>query len=94
MNLERLLLLDVVCRRLTLDNDEVLSLFPVLAGSMMRLLRDSFFLLFIGTLLISSPGCGGRSEPTVAPRTDEEIQAYKDEVYGAEEEDSAAADED
>lgn len=59
----------------------------------MHFFRDSFFLLFIGLLLIGSGGCGP-SEATVAPRTDAEIEAYKAEVYGAEEEDSAAAEED
>ncbi|MCS7468907.1 hypothetical protein NZK35_19820 [Stieleria sp. ICT_E10.1] len=59
----------------------------------MRLFRDSFFCLFIGTVFVCPVGCGGSTEPSMEPRTEAEIQAYKDEVYGAEEADSAAAEE-
>ena len=43
--------------------------------------------LVVGSLsLLALPGCGGSKEAAVAPRTADEIEAYKAEVYGAEEE--------
>lgn len=59
----------------------------------MRMIRVSFFCWFIGTLFLCPVGCGSSTEPSMEPRTEAEIQAYKDEVYGAEEADSAAAEE-
>ncbi|MCA9137020.1 MAG: hypothetical protein KDB00_09680 [Planctomycetales bacterium] len=59
----------------------------------MQWVRGSFFLCFVGTLFFCTAGCGSGGA-TVAPRTEDEIQAYKNEVYSAEEEDSAAADAD
>lgn len=58
----------------------------------MRLIRDGFFLVFVGTLFVCSIGCSS-NEATVAPRTEEEIAEYKQDVYAAEEEDDAEAEE-
>jgi hypothetical protein len=50
-----------------------------------------FAFLFAFVMLVT-PGCGGGSgEPEVAPRTAEEVEAFKAEVYGAEEEMDAEA---
>ncbi|QEG02451.1 hypothetical protein Mal15_65720 [Stieleria maiorica] len=59
----------------------------------MRFFRDSFFIVLFGFPFVSAGGCGGSNEPTMAPRTEEQIQAYKEDVYAAEEADSAAAEE-
>ncbi len=58
----------------------------------MRLVRNGLFVVFIATCFPMVSGCGS-NEPTMEPRTEDEIQAYRDEVYAAEEEDDAAADE-
>ncbi|MCO8124442.1 hypothetical protein NHH03_22070 [Stieleria sp. TO1_6] len=48
-------------------------------------------LFCIGPMLFAVTGCGRGSEATVAPRSAEEVEAYKQQVYGAEEEDSSGA---
>lgn len=53
----------------------------------MRLLRDAFLIVFFCTPCVGLTGCSS-NEPTVAPRTEEEIEAYKEEVYAAEEADT------
>ena len=79
-------------RSLSPDNGDLVTI-PRSVGSQMRIVRDGIFLVFIGTLFVCVPGCGPE-EATVAPRTEEEIEAYKADVYAAEEEDDAAAAED
>ena len=74
-------------------NKEILLLpHPSSTDSSMRLIRDGFFVIFAGTLFVCSTGCSS-NEATVAPRTEEEIAAYKEDVYAAEEEDDAEAEE-
>ena len=53
------------------------------------------FACLLALLMSFTPGCGGGSgEAEVAPRTAEEVEAFKAEVYGAEEEMDAEADDD
>ncbi len=52
----------------------------------MRLSTSLLWLLFVGFVSLSAPGCGSSDQATVAPRTEDEVAAYKAEVYGAEEE--------
>ena len=59
----------------------------------MRLQQILLFVFLLSVCLVSAPGCDS-NEATVAPRTEEEIAAYKAEVYAAEEEDDEAASED
>ncbi|MEM9365262.1 MAG: hypothetical protein AAGD07_04640 [Planctomycetota bacterium] len=50
--------------------------------------------LVVGVVLMASvPGCGSSSVPEVAPRSDAEVEAYKAEVYAAEEESDAEEEE-
>jgi hypothetical protein len=58
----------------------------------MRLIRDVFFSVFVGSLFVCSVGCGSK-QATVAPRSEDEIAEYKEDVYAAEEEDDEAAEE-
>ncbi len=56
----------------------------------MRALLVCLSLVFLALGLVAMPGCGGSNEATVAPRSAEEVEAYKAEVYAAEEEDAVA----
>ena len=62
----------------------------------MRLTNSFLFGIPSVLCLVFTAGCGSSNEATVAPRTADEIAAYKADVYAAEEEDdvSAAEDED
>ena len=60
----------------------------------MRLSTSTLALFLFGFVMLSAPGCGGSDQATVAPRTEDEIEAYKADVYAAEEEDDLAAAED
>jgi hypothetical protein len=51
-------------------------------------------LFLLGLCLNATTGCGGSGQPEVAPRTQSEIEAYKEQAYGAEEEMDAEEDED
>jgi hypothetical protein len=57
--------------------------------ALMRALLSSLSLVAFSLSLLALPGCGGRQEAVVAPRTADEVEAYKAEVYGAEEESQA-----
>ena len=59
----------------------------------MRFAEFLLTVVFVFPSLVFVSGCGASKDPTVAPRTAEEVEAYKAEVYTAEEEDSASQDE-
>ena len=59
----------------------------------MRLQHLLLCALLLTLCMVSAPGCGS-NEASVAPRSEDEIAAYKAEVYAAEEEDDATAAED
>ena len=60
----------------------------------MRALLSSVSLVLCSLGLLALPGCGGKQEAAVAPRTADEVEAYKAEVYGAEEESQAEQEDD
>ena len=61
----------------------------------MRITHCLLLTSLFGLGFVSAPGCGGSNEAEVAPRTQAEIEAYKQDAYGAEEEeDSETPDED
>ncbi len=60
----------------------------------MRALLSSLSLVICFLGLLALPGCGGKQEAAVAPRTADEVEAYKAEVYGAEEESQAEQEDD
>ena len=55
----------------------------------MRSLLCVLSLVVCSMSLLALPGCGGKDEAAVAPRTADEVEAYKAEVYAAEEEEQA-----
>ncbi|MEM6777623.1 MAG: hypothetical protein AAF670_08190 [Planctomycetota bacterium] len=59
----------------------------------MRLHHSLMSAFLVGLGLFSVVGCGS-GEATVAPRSEDEIAAYKADVYAAEEEDDLSASED
>jgi hypothetical protein len=55
-------------------------------------LTNAFLLAFLfGLCVLSAPGCDSSNDGTVAPRTEDEIEAYEADAYAAEEEEDAAA---
>ena len=59
----------------------------------MRITHCVLLTSLFGLCIVSALGCGGSNEAEVAPRTQAEIEAYKQDAYGAEEEEDAEAQE-
>lgn len=81
-------MLILACHKLILSAST--SLLPP-RNILMRNTDCLLLVLLVGLSLALTSGCGSSNEATVAPRTAEQVEAYKAQVYAAEEEDDAAA---